>query len=337
MTTAADVLEGRARWACEAADALTWLRSLPARAVSLAFFSCHYEDQRTYGTGIRVRGQAWVDELRPIVAEAARVSSGLVVVNAAGPVRARSYSPTMEWLVADLTRLDGLVCGPAPWAWHKVCGIPGSGGKDYQRRDWEPLYAFCLPDRLPLAWSDNTAFGKPPKCGAGGEMSNRTKAGARVNDPWETASRGGAGCGGRFKNGKKRAGVLANSPGTNRRASGDRKTIRQPSGQYEVMTYHAPPIANPGNVIRARVGGSHLGHALAHENEAPMNLAIAERFVCWYAAPDSVVLDCFSGSGTTAHAAILHGRRFVGCDLRQSQVDLCARRMRSVTPNLIGA
>lgn len=43
----------------------------------------------------------------------------------------------------------------------------------------------------------------------------------------------------------------------------------------------------------------------------------------------------FSGSGTTCHAAIEHGRRFVGCDLRASQVELCRRRLASVTPSLL--
>ncbi len=98
---------------------------------------------------------------------------------------------------------------------------------------------------------------------------------------------------------------------------------------------HAPPkISNPGNVIRAMVGGSQLGHPLAHAGEAPMPLALAERFVCWFCPPDGTVLDCFAGSGTTAHAAILHGRRFLGCDLRESQVRLCERRLASVTPSM---
>lgn len=59
--------------------------------------------------------------------------------------------------------------------------------------------------------------------------------------------------------------------------------------------------------------------------------------VCSFCPPDGIVLDPFSGSGATCHAAILHNRRFIGCDVRESQVELCARRMRSVTPNLVGA
>jgi hypothetical protein len=344
--TALDVINGRGRWAAEASDALLWLRGLPDRCCSLVLFSPPYENQRTYSVGYKTKGQAWVDWMRPVVCEAARVCSGLVVVNAAGPVRGGSYSPSMEWLVSDLTRLDGLVCGPAPWCWNKVCGIPGSGGKRYQRRDWEPLYAFCLPDRLPLAWSDNTAFGRPPRWNPGGEMSNRKTDGSRVNDPWKTASRGGSGCGGRRANGEKQAGPkglpVGKLPGPTRRAGGEyrvptRHTKRVPGPDGDVMReqyYTPPPLANPGNVIKARVGGGHMGSRLAHESEAPMQLGIAERFVCWYAAPDSVVCDPFAGSGTTLHAAILHGRRGIGCDVRQSQCDLVARRLATVTPSL---
>jgi hypothetical protein len=322
--TVAEVLDGRARWGVEAADALAWLRGLPSKSVAVVFFSCPYEGQRTYGINFVRRGQVWVDWLRPIVAESARVSAGLVVVNAAGPVEDHSYSPTMEWLVADLTRHDGLVCGPSPWCWWKVCGTPGSGSTRYQRRDWEPLYGFCLPDRLPLTGTDNTAFGHPPKAARpGGAFSTRDADGVRANDPWEkSASRGGSGRG--------------------RRPNGGGKVIhtkRQATAAGDVMVgqvYTPPKISNPGNLIRARVGGGHLGHSLAHKNEAPMSLAVAERFVCWYCPPDGVVCDPFTGSGTTAHAAILHGRRFVGCDLRESQVSLTTRRLATVTPNLFG-
>lgn len=319
-TTADDVLAGRAKWSCEAADALEFLRVLPDRSAGLVLFSPPYESARTYGIGIRIRGQAWVDWLRPIVVEAARVSAGLVVVNAAGQVRGGSYSPVVEWLTADLTRVDGLVAGPSPYAWVRN-GIPGSGNKRYQRRNWEPIYGFCRPERLPLAWSDNVAFGRPPKFGPGGEMSNRTTGGDRVNQ-WGGRPNGG---------------------GTRQR-TGRRQPKARPShwiaptiaggGDMATRATNPPTIANPGNVIRTGNGGNQLGHPAAHENEAPMNLAVAERFVCWFCPPGGIVLDPFTGSGTTCHAAVLHGRRFVGCDLRPSQVELTARRMKSVTPDM---
>ncbi len=314
-----DVLNGTARWSCEQADCLEWLPTVPERAASVVAFSSPYEDQRTYGVGFVLKGQDWVDWMRRVVVACCRVSSGLVLANMSAPVRDHKYSPAVEWLVADLTRLDGIVCGPSPYAWVKSVNdpeadgnaTPGSGGSNYQRRDWEPIYAFALPDRLPLAWSDNTAFGKPPKYGAGGEFSSRDKNGRR-----------------------------ANAPGPSRRANGEyknvlRQTKRQIRAGEDVMVeqYYTPPkISNPGNVIRQPVGGGKCGSPIAHKGEAPMTLGVMERLVCWFAPPDSVVLDPFTGTGTTPHAAYLHGRRFVGCDIRQSQVDLCARRLATVTP-----
>ncbi|MCE9567047.1 MAG: site-specific DNA-methyltransferase [Planctomycetes bacterium] len=266
-------------WCCEQADALDWLRRLPDRCVSLVFFSPPYEKQRDYGTDKARAGVEWVEWLRPIVVDSARVSRGLVVVNAACPVRNWSYSPALEWLVADLTRLDGLVCGPSPYAWVKSgCdsvtgnGIPGSGGKRYQRRDWEALYTFCLPDRLPLRWADNTAFGEPPRK-EGGQSSHQ------------------------MRNGKRRR-----------------------------QAYTDPEVCNPGNVIRSPVG-PHLGNPVAHENEAPMPLAVAERFVRWFVPPSGCVADPFLGSGTTIEAALRHGRTGIGCDVRSGQVEVAQQRL----------
>ena len=330
MNAVSDVLLGTAKWGVDSSDALAFLRSLPVAIVSLVFFSPPYEAQRTYGISFRRQGQDWVDWMRSIIVQSARVSSGLVVVNAAGPVLRHRYSPALEWLVADLTRLDGLVCGPAPYAWVKSenhedarpYSLPGSGGRHYQRRDWEALYTFAIPDRLPLAWSDNIAFGLPPVYGPGGEMSNRTADGTRCNDPWGKQGRGN-GLSGRQANGAKNL--------------GKRLTWRAPRAGGDVMveqTYVPPAISNPGNVIRAPVGGGKLGSPLAHAGEAPMTLALAERFVCWFVPPGGVVLDPFCGTGTTLHAALEHGRRGIGCDIRESQCDFTRRRMARVTPPL---
>lgn len=332
--TAADVLAGGARWAADCSDAIAWLRGLQDRCVSLVFFSPPYSDARTYGLGFKFRGQKWVDWMRPIVAESARVSSGLVAVNMSAPVKGHRYTPAVEWLVADLTRLDGLVCGPSPYAWVRS-GTPGSGHRRYQRRCWEPIYCFALPDRIPLAWADNTAFGKPPKCDPGGSFSNRKRDGSRVNQ-W----------GGRAASGRSRkadgsmqdAGRPSHTFAPGDQVNGARvsSSTRRRQGQdaREPMTYVPPVIANPGNVIRTHSGKNHAGHDLAHENEAPMSMAVAERFVCWFVPPGGVVCDPFLGSGTTAHAAIEHGRRFVGCDVRGSQVELTRRRLATVTPSM---
>lgn len=320
--TALDVIARRATWSAEKADAVEFMRRLPSRSVALVFFSPPYTDQRTYSIGFAKRNMEWVEWMRRVVFEACRVSAGLVVVNAAGPVRQHVYQPVVEWLVADLTRRDGIVCGPSPYAWVKQedrddarpNGISGSGSKHsgYHRRDWEPVYAFALPDRLPLRWHDHLAFGYPPAPSSfGGEFSNRTVSGRRANEPGPTRRRNGV-----YK-------AVKRGPTWRGDANGAVKGAH---------ARNIPAICNPGNVIRVPVGGGKLGHRLAHDNEAPMALGLAERFVCWFARPGETVLDPFVGSGTTAHAALLHGRRFVGCDARLSQVKLTRRRLAEVFP-----
>lgn len=318
-----NVVHGGARYSVQQGDALDVLRSMPDRSIQLTLFSPPYSKQRTYSIGFNLKGQAWVDWLRRIVVEACRVTDGLVVVNAAGEVEDHRYSPIVEWLVADLTRHDGLVCGPAPWCWWKVAGTPGSGHKRYQRRDWEPLYGFCLPDRLPLTGTNNTWGGNPPKWNPGGEMSHRLPDGRRRNE---------------------RESEKAKREHTKRVTTGGADVLR-------VQTYRPPSISNPGNVIRAeepeplalddggqvieaRVGGNALGSKLAHASEAPMAMKVAERIVNWYCPPRGIVGDFFVGSGTTVHAALNHGRRAIGVDIRQSQVDLALRRVLGTTPSL---
>lgn len=153
----------------------------------------------------------------------------------------------------------------------------------------------CITRPGSLPWSDNTACGKPPVYSPGGPMSNRLTNGKRTT----TQTR-------RKKDGK-----------------------RLKDGNYV-----EPEIANPGNVIKCKVGGGQMGHAIAHHNEAPFPLDLPAFFVKSFCPPNGVVCDPFVGSGTTAHAAIENGRRFVGCDIRKSQVELTMRRIKTVTPNM---
>jgi SAM-dependent methyltransferase len=92
-------------------------------------------------------------------------------------------------------------------------------------------------------------------------------------------------------------------------------------------TSPVPELANPGNVVRVTVGGGHLGHPLAHENEAPFPEPLAEFFVRAYCPPGGRVLDPFCGSGTTLAVARRLGLNGVGIDIRPGQVELAERRV----------
>jgi len=162
---------------------------------------------------------------------------------------------------------------------------------------WRNNYEFviCATCKGKLPWSDNTATGHRPIYAAGGACTNRTRNGQRVHSIKLAGERGKAG---------------------------------------ERQAYAHPKIANPGNVIKCKVGGGHLGHPFAHENEAPFPESLVEPFILSFCPPGGIVLDPFSGSGTTAAVAIQHGRRAVGIDIRQSQCDLGKRRVLGTQMNL---
>jgi DNA modification methylase len=83
----------------------------------------------------------------------------------------------------------------------------------------------------------------------------------------------------------------------------------------------------PGNVFYVPVGGGHMGHPLACENEAPYPEALVEPFIKALCPPGGTVLDPFCGSGTTLAVAGRLGRDAIGVDVRESQIELSKRRL----------
>ncbi len=166
-------------------------------------------------------------------------------------------------------------------------------------------------------------------------MSNRTTDGRRIN----------AAVGSRLTDGRLRG-----------KAKGKTGSPRKPDGGRESQGYDPPAVANPGNFIEAeytadevyelllrcgvpetaasevvhcQVGGGRMGDDLAHENEAPFPESLAEFFVRSFCPEGGVCCDPFNGSGTTGAVCLKWGRRFVGVDLRESQVQLSRRRIQS--------
>lgn len=104
-------------------------------------------------------------------------------------------------------------------------------------------------------------------------------------------------------------------------------TNRGKDGIRKKVVYVDPDTSNPGNVISLTVGNGHLGWDGAHENEAPFPQKLANFFVRSFCPPGGLVLDCFSGSGTTVSAAVAAGRNGIGVDLRPSQCWLGQTRL----------
>ncbi|MCE5324918.1 MAG: site-specific DNA-methyltransferase [Planctomycetaceae bacterium] len=319
--------------------------TLPPRSVDLVFGSPPYEDCRTYGIGFAKQGQEWVDWMVQVVRESLRACKGLVAFVVEGKTRHFRWSATPVLLLADLHRAG--VCLRKPPAFYRV-GIAGSGGPDWLRNDYE--FIVCATNGGKLAWSDNTAMGHPPKWAPGGEMSHRVTDGSRVNQ-WGHPIDSGVTVvldGGVVRSsGTRPSHRLArrdkwgrDCPTGNRDKNGNRKPQtstgkvssrgHDKDGNPINGIYEPPVLANPGNVIHCRVGGGLMGSKLAHDNEAPFPESLAEFFIRSFCPPGGIVCDPFSGSGTTAATAEKNGRRWIACDVRESQAELTRRRIEEV-------
>jgi hypothetical protein len=321
MATASDVLKGDALWSVEQADAIEWLRSLPDDSIDLLVTSPPYLEARTYGAEDISRGiDEWVPWMVEVIRAAAPKVKGLIAVNCEGQTRNYAYQPAPFLLVADLFRAGFNLRKPP--VFHRV-GIPGSGGPDWLRNDYEPIICVTREGRLP--WSDNTACGHPPKYGPGGAISHRTIDGTRVNAQTTT----------RRNRGKVEPQVAEAIAGELELPPGSRLCrMSEKDGTMRTKLYRPPEKANPGNILEFLTGGGHMGSACASHNEAPFPLELPTFFIRSFCPPGGVVADCFGGSGTVIDAAVQCGRRGISCDVRASQVELAQRRMRNCTPAL---
>lgn len=155
---------------------------MPPSSVDLVFGSPPYENARLYledgvDLGIARNTEEWVAWMVEVVKASLRVCKGLVAFVVGHGTGARKWSGAPALLIADLIRSG--VCLRRP-AWYKRNGIMGSGGNDWLRADIEWIVCAANNDGK-LPWSDNTACGKPPKYGPGGDTSHRNKKGERVN------------------------------------------------------------------------------------------------------------------------------------------------------------
>ena len=297
-------------------DCLELLKEFPDNYVDLVFCSPPYEDARFYDIEFKLRGQQWVDWCLPRFHECLRVCRGLVawvVEGRTGKPKPFRYSATPILLMADLHRVG--VHLRKPPAFHRF-GICGSGGPDWLRNDYE--FIVCATNGGKLPWSDNTAMGHLPKWAPGGDMSHRLSDGTWRNQ-WGGSEKSTGGE--RQQDGS----IRQAKPRPSHKFTTKRRMER---GNEKGSCYTPPAIANPGNVLKFNVGKGHMGHDIAHENEAPFPEKLAEFFIRSFCPPDGVVLDPFSGSGTTCAAAEEAGRKWIGIDIRQSQIDLGNRRMK---------
>lgn len=215
-----------------------------------------------------LRGEAFVDWLKPILIEAHRVASNAVLCVINGTTKDFKYSGVPEMIIGDLIRLGLPLRKSQLFCRYGICGKT-----DYLKDNYE--FIITIGKGVPLSYSCVEDISDPPKYKAGGSMSNRKKDGTRV----------------------------------------DKKPFKQPK------------FANCGNVHFGSVGKNHMGHPIAHKNEAPFPLWLAERLITCFCPPEGIVADIMCGSSCTGQACQNLDRRYIGVDIRPSQIALSQERL----------
>lgn len=82
------------------------------------------------------------------------------------------------------------------------------------------------------------------------------------------------------------------------------------------------------NIWRYLVGAFNKDEKTGHP--APFPEQLAHDHITSWSNPGDLILDPFSGSGTTGKMAVLAGRNFIGCDISQEYVDMAKKRIDGV-------
>lgn len=89
-----------------------------------------------------------------------------------------------------------------------------------------------------------------------------------------------------------------------------------------------PRGKNPGDVWE--IPNVKAGHVEKTDHPCQFPVALAQRLVRALCKKRGLVIDPYVGSGSTAVAAILEGRRFLGCDHNKKYVSLARKRLRDL-------
>jgi DNA modification methylase len=95
------------------------------------------------------------------------------------------------------------------------------------------------------------------------------------------------------------------------------------SGEFKTQEYR-----KRGNVWRINVGfNKSTKDAIAFDHPATFPEALARDHILTWSDEKDVVLDPFSGSGTTAKVAKLLGRRFIGIEVNPEYIEISKQRL----------
>ena len=110
-------------------------------------------------------------------------------------------------------------------------------------------------------------------------------------------------------------------------------TMRQAAGNGQLALAHKTQGAVKSHKIAGNVWSYAVGNngsatdRLAHKHPAIFPEQLAADHIASWSNPGDVVLDCFTGSGTTGKMAALSGRRFIGIEKNPDYFEIACKRI----------
>lgn len=330
-------------------DALEVLRGLPAGSVASCVTSPPYYGLRDYGVtgqiGLEPTVGAYVERLRELFAEVRRVlaEDGTLWLNLGDSYASKARGTDAGWDKSRLTN-PGTVQKAQAAALRKTGErhrgkSEGIGEKNLIGIPWR--VAFALQDdgwtlRNDIIWAKPNAMPESvtDRLNTRHEhvflFSKRTQYWFNldpIREPLvrpEALTEGITFGGSNPDVGRRRGSTYRPSRRDSfARATKEAQVPGQSSSQHRTdrpdVVAGTPLGRNPGDVWSIPT------QPFTEAHFAVMPLALAERCILAGARPGGIVLDPFSGSGTTGLAATKHGRRYIGIDLNATYLDLSLR------------
>lgn len=310
-------------------DSLNILRTLPDESVNCCVTSPPYFGLRDYGVKGQIGAEAspaeFVERLRALFGEVQRVlaDDGTLWVNLGDSYYSGRGNPGVNSVDDKQSARRGFtrVVDKPGQSWAKpkdLLGIPWRVAFALQDDGWTLRNSIIwhkpnampesVTDRLSCAHENLFLFTKSRRYWFDVDPIRREYAETsvvRANYAFKAGAEEGTN--GRSNGPLRSSRGAGKADGTNLGVTGKRHTAGNPKG------------ANPGDVWTIPTSpfpGSHF---------AVFPPALAERCVVAGCKPGGVVLDPFSGSGTTGMVAARNGRKYVGIDLNADYLDLSLR------------
>ena len=220
---------------------------------------------------------------------------------------ARTYGMGCNWTMDDYAALGDAVFAALRPGGHALINV------DAPVREWRPGFGTergFHPWRMMLDWAERVGFRVPDRL-AFGRQGLPGKYPGRFRNDWEPLLwfiKPGA------EGWMDPRAIATKSKGWTACNGGARKA----SGTLVVSSRTAPDTVLPGTVwAYDGTGGGHSGapDIEAQNHPARWPYKLAEDVVRCFCPPGGLACDPFVGAGTSAAAAVEHGRRFIGGDL----------------------